>query len=338
MKTVILEKPGRFVLTDTDSPTAPGPGEVLTKVRRIGICGTDIHAFRGDQPFFEYPRILGHELAVDVVEPGPEVGNLKTGDLCAVEPYLNCGNCIACRAGKSNCCTRLLVPGVHVDGGMREFMLLPANKLHLSGRLSADQLALVEPLGIGFHAVGRANPQPGESVLIIGAGPIGLGVVAFALLRCCRVLVTDVRAERLAFCREHFPEIHTIQAGENALSGIQNACNGELPSIVFDATGNRRSMENAVSLTASGGRLVFVGLVLGEISFNDPEFHRKELTLLASRNARGNEYPAIITHIEKGEVDTAPWVTHRASMSSLPDIFADWVAPESRIIKGMLEV
>lgn len=338
MKTIVLEKPGRFLATETERPPAPAGRDVLVRVRRIGICGTDIHAYKGDQPFFEYPRILGHELGVEVAEAGPEARGINPGDRCAVEPYLNCGGCIPCRAGKTNCCTRLRVPGVHIDGGMREWFVVPADKLHRSEKLTTDQLALVEPLGIGFHAVGRADPAPGETVLVIGAGPIGLGVLQFALLRGCRVLVMDVSPGRLAFCREHFEATETLEGGEAALARIQETLDGELPTVVFDATGNRQSMENAFSLTASGGRLVFVGLVLGELSFNDPEFHRKELTLLASRNARSDEYPKLIAHIEKGEVNTAPWITHRAPMASLPDIFADWIRPEAGMIKGMLEV
>ncbi len=338
MQTILLEKPGRFLATETEPPAPPKGREVLVRVRRIGICGTDIHAFRGDQPFFEYPRILGHELGVEVVETGPEVRSLAPGDLCAVEPYLNCGKCIACRAGKTNCCTELRVPGVHIDGGMRERIVLPEEKLHKSDTLTADQLALVEPLGIGFHAVGRAGPARDEAVLVIGAGPIGLGVVQFALLRGCRVLVLDVSGDRLSFCKECFPAAETVEGGEGAAERIRDRLNGEGPSVVFDATGNRQSMENAFSLVASGGRLVFVGLVLGEISFNDPEFHRKELTLLASRNARHDEYPKLIAHIENGEVDTAPWITHRAPMTALPDLFPDWIRPEAGMIKGVLEL
>src|SRR5688500_1524126 len=157
MKTIILNEPGRFSLTDTLEPRSPAPGEAMVRVHRVGVCGTDLHAYRGRQPFFTYPRILGHELGVEVVEVGENAHGIRPGDRCAVEPYLNCGTCIACRHGKTNCCVELRVLGVHTDGGMREFIAVPVNKLHRSESLSWEQLALVETLGIGAHAVERAG-------------------------------------------------------------------------------------------------------------------------------------------------------------------------------------
>jgi threonine dehydrogenase-like Zn-dependent dehydrogenase len=157
MKTIILDKPGQFQLTETEPPAAPLPGQALVRVRRVGICGTDIHAFKGDQPFFSYPRILGHELGVEVVSVASDVSNLTSGEICAVEPYLNCGVCIACGRGRPNCCVQLKCLGVHTDGGMRELITVPAAKLHPSHTLTLEQLALVETLGIGAHAVERAS-------------------------------------------------------------------------------------------------------------------------------------------------------------------------------------
>jgi threonine dehydrogenase-like Zn-dependent dehydrogenase len=177
MQTIVLNEPEHFVLTDTPQPGDPAPGQALVRVRNIGICGTDLHAYRGRQPFFSYPRILGHELGVEVVAVGDNNASLKPGDQCAVEPYLNCGHCIACRRGMTNCCTTLKVLGVSTDGGMREYITLPVNKLHKSEKLGLDQLAIVETLCIGAHAVSRAQPEPGETALVVGAGPIGLTVI-----------------------------------------------------------------------------------------------------------------------------------------------------------------
>src|SRR5438046_1886544 len=153
MQTVVLEKPGLFALGSDHLPAISSPDEALVRVHRVGICGTDIHAYRGDQPFFTYPRIIGHELGVEIVQVGPNEAGLRAGDRCAVEPYLNCGSCIACRRGKTNCCARLQVLGVHTDGGMREYFTVPVRKLYRSEVLSLEQLALVETLGIGAHAV-----------------------------------------------------------------------------------------------------------------------------------------------------------------------------------------
>src|SRR5271156_24170 len=179
MKTVTLEQPGRFTLSDTAQPGAPQAGEVLVRVLAVGICGTDLHAFEGTQPFFSYPRILGHELAGELEEFDDAPG-FEKGEKVSFIPYFNCGICIACRIGKTNCCTHMQVCGVHLDGGMVEYLSVPSSSLLHSQGLSLDELALIEPLAIGAHGVRRAAIQSGEYVLVIGAGPIGLGTMEFA--------------------------------------------------------------------------------------------------------------------------------------------------------------
>lgn len=338
MQTVILEAPGKFLLTRTAAPETPGDGEALVRVRRIGICGTDLHAYRGRQPFFSYPRILGHELGVEVLAVGPGVTNVAPGDVCAVEPYLDCGRCIACRRGKPNCCAALKVLGVHIDGGMRERITVPARKLHGSRKLAPEQLALVETLGIGAHAVARARLEAGETVLVIGAGPIGLSVVEFVRAAGARLLVLDANAQRLDFCRSRYRVEHTIAASDTALERVQNLTGGDLPTTVFDATGNTTSMEAAFRYVAPGGRLVFVGLVQDTIRFQDPDFHRKEITLLASRNSTAEEFRRIIGLMETGVIDTGPWITHRTGLAELPEAFPGWLAPEAGVLKAMVEL
>lgn len=338
MKTIILTEPGNFVLEDTEAPQPVQAGEALVRIRRIGVCGTDLHAFRGRQPFFTYPRILGHELGVEIVEIAPGDHGLAPGDQCAVEPYLNCGHCVACRRGRPNCCTSLQCLGVHCDGGMREAIKVPARKLHKSESLSLDQLALVETLGIGAHAVSRANLEPEENVLVVGAGPIGLSVVQFAMLAGVRIAVMDMNARRLAFCREQFGVEQTLVPGEDVASQLREAFDGEMPTAVFDATGSAASMEQSFGLVANSGRLILVGLVLGEIKFNDPEFHRREMTLLSSRNSTPDDFRRIISLIETGKVDTTPWITHRTSLESVVDTFAGFLEPEAGVIKAMIEL
>ena len=340
-KTITLEKPGRFVLGETEAPSPPGPGDVRVGVQRIGICGTDLHAFRGEQPYFTYPRVLGHELGVEVLELGTEVEGISVGDRCAVEPYLNCGECWACRAGRTNCCSSLEVLGVHVDGGMRQEIVVPANKLHKSDQLTFEQLALVETLGIGAHAVDRSGVTDGEDVLVIGAGPIGLAVTQFARIAGGRVAVLDINPRRLAFCRDLFGVGQTIVSGEDGREPIEQvteAFGGELPTAVFDATGFPPSMNAAFELTGSGGRLTMVSLVQADISFNDPEFHRKELTILATRNSTAADFRRIIALIESGAADTTPWITHRAPFDSMIDQFVDWLDPETGVIKAVVEL
>jgi 2-desacetyl-2-hydroxyethyl bacteriochlorophyllide A dehydrogenase len=339
MVTLILEEPGRIVAHDTPAPGDPGPGEALVQVRRIGVCGTDLHAFCGRQPFFEYPRILGHELGVEIVAVGAGVTDVRPGDRCAVEPYLNCGRCIACTQGRPNCCRTLQVLGVHTDGGHRERILVPAAKLHLSRQLTLDQLALVETLGIGAHAVDRAQVQAGETVAVIGAGPIGLSVIQFALVAGARVVVVDVSAGRLDFCRDRLGVIAQINATtEDIPARLDTLTGGDLPTVLFDATGNQKSMNAAFTYPAQGGRLVLVGLIPGDVTFSDPNFHRRELTVLSSRNSVSADFIRIIRLIESGSIDTTPWITHRAPLLDAPARFASWTRSDSGVVKAMLDV
>ncbi len=338
MISVRLEKPGRFALLESPAPAPPGPGDALVRVRRVGVCGTDLHAFAGNQPFFTYPRILGHELGVEVVAVGPGVANVKPGDRCSVEPYLNCQKCIACRRGKPNCCADLRVLGVHVDGGMCEQIIVPARKLHPSSTLTFDQLALVETLGIGCHAVERASLEPGEFVAVVGAGPVGLAVMQFAAEKGARVIALDVNPARLEFCGRQLGVLHSINAAQEApLDALRRLTHGDLPTAVFDATGNPRSMMSAFELPAPGGRLVFVGLYQGDVTFDDPGFHRRELALLGSRNAQSADFTRITGLIEAGRIDTSPWITHRASLAGMMGQFPAWALPETGVIKAMIE-
>ncbi|MCF7686833.1 MAG: zinc-binding alcohol dehydrogenase family protein [Cephaloticoccus sp.] len=340
MLTLVLETPGKLVAMETKAPdSAPGPDEALVRVHRVGVCGTDLHAYAGHQPFFTYPRILGHELGVEVLAIGANVKNVAIGDRCAVEPYLNCGRCIACRTGKPNCCRTLQVLGVHTDGGHRAKLMVPAAKLHRSSMLSYDQLALVETLGIGAHAVGRSQLQAGESVAVIGAGPIGLAVMQFARAAGARVIAVDVSESRLAFCRDRVGITDQIDArGGGVVARLEALTNGDLPTAVFDATGNVQSMNACFDFVAPGGRLVMVSLVQADVSFHDPHFHRRELTVLSSRNALPAEFTNIIKLIEEGRIDTTSWITHRASLAEVPAVFESWTKPETRVIKAMIEV
>lgn len=336
MLQIALEKPGRFIATDGPSPVK-APGDALVRVHRIGVCGTDLHAFAGRQPFFNYPRILGHELGVEVVDPGSEPDGLEPGDRCSVEPYLNCRRCIACRAGRSNCCAELQCLGVHVDGGMRPEIVVPARKLHRSRALTYDQLALVETLAIGAHAVERAGLTPEDFVLVIGAGPIGLSVTQFVKLRGATLAVMDVRESRLEFCRRHLDVKHTIVAGGGAADQLRDIGGGDLPTVIMDATGNAASMAGTFDLPAQGGRIVFVGLFQGDVSFNDPNFHRRELTVLASRNAVPDNFREIIALIETGRINTTPWITHRFGLPETPQRFPE-IAADPAVIKTIISV
>ena len=330
MRTIVLDEPARLRLTETPEPAAPAPGEALVRVRRVGICGSDWHAYHGRQPFFSYPRILGHELGVVVEAVNDPESTLQPGDRCAVEPYLTCGRCIACRRGKTNCCATLRCLGVHTDGGMRERIVVPTEKLHKSETLDLDRLALVEMLGIGCHAVDRAAPLRDEWALILGAGPIGLSLIPFARAAGANIIVADVAPARLVFCRDHLG----VEQVVDARSDLQL---NEPPTLIFDATGNAKSMMRTFDLIAPGGRIVFVGLFQGDVTFNDPNFHRREITLLASRNATAGDFRRIIRMMESNQIDPRPWITHRAACTDLVERVGQWLAPDAGVIKAMVE-
>ena len=338
MKALLLEAPRDFKRIDTAEPDRPGPGEALVRVHRIGICGTDLSGYLGKMPFFSYPRIPGHELGVEVVEVGAGVANVKAGDRCSVEPYINDPDSYASRRGHPNCCEKLEVLGVHRDGGMRPHFVLPARKLHPSGKLALDQLALVETLAIGCHAVDRGSPRADESILIIGAGPIGLATLVFARLSGAKTIMLDMNEARLDFCRRVMGVDHAIRLSDSLEKDLRAVTDGHLPDVVIDATGSAASMSGAFGLIAPGGRLVYVGITTDEVRFKHPTFHRPEGTLLCSRNALPGDFTRIIGLIEEGKIDTKPWITHRSAFDDLPGVFASYTRPETGVIKAIVEV
>ena len=336
MKAVKLERPGKLQNVQVDEPEMPSTGQALIRVKQVGVCGTDLHAFQGTQPFFSYPRILGHELGVEVVAVEGTEHNVIPGMHCAIEPYFACQHCPACRRGKPNCCLNIQVFGVHIDGGMRERAIVPTRYLHPASTLSFEQLALVEPLAIGSHAVKRAQLHKGEQVLVVGAGPIGLAVIQFALFAGTQVFVLDVSEQRLNFCQQIYPQVTCLAGHGDPLANLQQFTGDDLPTAVFDATGNPQSMHASFSYVGNGGRLIFVGLFQGDVTFHDPDFHRRELTLLSSRNAEAADFRQIIAYLEAGQIDLAPWITHRASADEMVDAFPQWFNRDSGIIKAVI--
>ncbi len=337
LKTVILQEPAHFGVLDTQAPLAPRENEAQLRVRRVGICGTDLHAYQGNQPFFTYPRVLGHELALEVTDIGPTTTqhDLNVGDLCCVRPYMNCGTCDACQRGFENACMRNQVLGVHRDGGMQELINLPIDKLHKSSVLNENELALVEMLSIGCHAVRRAQVIPGETVLVVGVGPIGLGVAEFAHIAGAQVIALDVSAPRLQFAKHQAAIDHCIDGKQDVLEQLQTLIPDRLPTVVFDATGNADSMMKSFRYAAHGGRLVYVGLFQGDVTFHDPDFHRRELTLLASRNATRQDFNKVIEAMEQKQLDVLSWITYCPSAEQMISDFPTWLDPANGVVKAM---
>ncbi|MBF9141092.1 zinc-binding alcohol dehydrogenase family protein [Hymenobacter properus] len=337
MNTLVCLEPGQFAYQQHPHPTAQ-QGEALIRIRRIGICGTDLHAFQGTQPFFSYPRVLGHELAGELIDAGGAEG-FAPGEAVTFIPYFNCGHCIACRRGLPNCCASIRVFGVHVDGGMTDVVAVPADKLVHGDGLSFDELALVEPLAIGAHGVRRAAVEPGEFVLVVGAGPIGLGVMEFARIAGAQVIALDINEQRLAFCQEKLGVAHTVNAlAPDVAAQLAAITNGDMPTVVIDATGSQKAILNAFAYLAPGGRFVLVGLQKGDISFSHPEFHKREATLMSSRNATRPDFEHVIQCMKRGLVQPTTYITHRVPFGAVQAEFAGWLDPANGVIKAMVEL
>jgi len=337
MYTIVCEEPGKLVLGHRDKP-AIREDYAQIRIRRIGICGTDLHAFEGTQPYFSYPRVLGHELSGELVEPNGAPG-FKKGDIVTFIPYFNCGVCIACRSGKPNCCAKINVCGVHVDGGMAEYLNVPTYSLVHGEGLSYDELALVEPLAIGAHGIRRADVKPGEYVLVIGAGPIGLGIIEFARIAGAKVIAMDINTKRLEFCRNILQVDHIINVStEDVLERLSTITEGDMPTVVIDATGSLKAINSGFQYMAHGARYVLVGLQKEDISVSHPEFHKREATLMSSRNATREDFEHVIASMKKGLVQPANYITHRVKFDAVPDVFESWLDPANGVIKAMIEL
>jgi 2-desacetyl-2-hydroxyethyl bacteriochlorophyllide A dehydrogenase len=334
MRALICKEPFNLNYEELDIPS-PLKGETLLQIKRIGICGTDLHAFEGTQPFFKYPVILGHELAATIVET--DAPGFAKGESVTILPYFNCGQCIACRMGKLNCCVNMKVFGVHTNGGMREFVTVPSSNLIQGQGLAFDELALVEPLAIGVHAISRAQVMPDEFVLVVGAGPIGLGIMEFLKIAGANVIAMDVNNNRLQFCKKQIGVPFSINPlEENALECLKTITSNDMPTVIFDATGNRNAINNAFQFLSHGGRYVLVGLQTGEIVFSHPEFHKREATLMSSRNATTKDFDMVIEAIKNKKVKPGIYITHRVSFDNIKTEFANWLVPENGVIKTMV--
>lgn len=337
MNALVCEQPLSFQYRQLEDPVA-GKDRAVLKIKRIGICGTDLHAFEGTQPYFEYPRILGHELAAEIVAiEGSD--QFVAGESVTFIPYFNCGHCIACRNGLTNCCVSMKVCGVHVDGGMAEYLSVPVSSLVKNNGLSFDELALVEPLAIGAHGIRRAGIIPGEFVLVIGAGPIGLGLLEFARIAGARVIAMDMNDQRLEFCRSKLKIADTINpVNENVMERLKEITHNDMPTVIIDATGNLKAINTGFQYMAHGARYILVGLQKGDISFSHPEFHKREATLMSSRNATRQDFEHVIACMKNKMIDPATYITHRAQFSLVKEEFSKWLDPNNGVIKAMVEI
>ena len=335
MKALVCGKPGTLTLEERPDPS-PGPNEVVVRIRRVGVCGTDFHIFAGKHPYLAYPRIMGHELA-GVIASAPSGSALRPGETVYVVPYISCGQCRACERGLTNACRRLSVLGVHQDGGMAEYLAVPENNVVVADDLGLDDAAMVEFLAIGAHGIRRGGVGPNDRVLVIGAGPIGMAAIVFAGLRGAEVTALDTRRDRLDVAGTALGARTTVLSG-TVQRDFEDATDGDLFDVVVDATGNVGSISRGLDFVGHGGRHVLLSVVREDLVFPDPEFHKRETTLLASRNALPADFAEVVTQMRAGRIATEALRTHRAALTDAPRRFEDWLRPEAGVIKAVLEV
>ena len=335
MDALVCDSPGRLEMVRRPIP-ARGDDEVLIRVRRVGVCGTDMHIFRGTQPYLSYPRVMGHEVAGEIAEASSG-SRFKPGDPVFVMPYLSCGHCSACRKSRSNCCSNIAVLGVHRDGGLAEYLALPEKFVCNADGITLDEAAMIEFLAIGAHAVQRARLQRRCRVLVVGAGPIGIAAALFSTLRKPHVSLLDTRQDRLDFCRDVLRVRDVVRVDEHTTERLRQLSHGELFDVVFDATGNRDAMEAGFSYIGHAGSYVLLSIVKGAIAFSDPDFHRREMTLLSSRNANPSDFDHVMRAMRAGSVPSQELNTHRARLSQVPERLPDWMDPAAGVIKAIVE-
>jgi 2-desacetyl-2-hydroxyethyl bacteriochlorophyllide A dehydrogenase len=335
MKTLVCINPKQLQYREDKMPVA-AKGYSIIKIKKIGICGTDLHAYDGTQPYFNYPRVLGHEIAAEYVS-GDAV-NFNAEDPCTIIPYIACNNCIACRNAKPNCCADLKVCGVHIDGAMSEYYLVPSGAVLKTEGLAGDEMALIEPLAIAAHGIGRAGVIKNEFVLIMGAGPIGLSLAAFAKLAGATVIMVDTRSDRLMFSKQKLHADHIIDATKALVKEeVKEITNSEMAAVVIDATGNLKAIESGLDFLSHGGRFVLVGLQKGGFKFNHPEFHKRETTLMSSRNATRSDFEFVIQSVKSKAIDPSLLITHKVSFDRVKNEFEKFADPASGVVKAIIE-
>jgi 2-desacetyl-2-hydroxyethyl bacteriochlorophyllide A dehydrogenase len=337
MKQVTLIKPYEFEERDVEIPILK-KGELLVQIKNIGICGTDIHAFHGNQPYFSYPRVLGHELSGIIVDAKIENKSLL-GKPVSVLPYLSCGKCNSCLKGKTNCCANLHVMGVHVDGGFREYVSVPVDNI-MVGREETDleHLSMVEPLSISYHGIMRADILENNWVIIFGAGPIGIGALMFAKSKTNNIILIDINKNRITYCKSILGIEHSFNGNDETLfEEIKELTNGHFADIVIDATGNKKSIQQQLRFLGHGGKWILIGLQREDLHINHPEFHKREATLMSSRNATKHDFKQVMDKIDNKEIDPALLITHTLDFEEVVNSFSSFIVDQT-LIKGIIKV
>lgn len=337
MKQITLMKPYEFEERDIEIPLLK-KGELLVQIKNIGICGTDIHAFHGNQPYFTYPRVLGHELSGIIVDTKIENKSLL-GKPVSILPYLSCGKCNSCLRGKTNCCANLNVMGVHVNGGFKEYLLVSENNIMVGkNETDLESLSMVEPLSISYHGIKRAEILENDWVIVFGAGPIGIGALMFAKSRTNKIILIDINQNRITYCKTYLGIVHSFNGNDESLiENIRDLTNGHFADIVIDATGNKKSIQQQLTFLGHGGKWILIGLQREDLPINHPEFHKREATLMSSRNATKYDFEQVMERIDKKEINPDLLITHYLDFKEVARSFSTLIV-DPTLIKGIIKV
>ncbi|MFJ8265423.1 zinc-binding alcohol dehydrogenase family protein [Peribacillus asahii] len=321
MKAVQVRKAHELVIQEVEQPKISNPTDVLVKVKRVGICGSDMHIYHGTNPLATLPRVVGHEVAGEVVEIGQDVTGVQVGDHVVVEPISYCGKCYACRKGRQNVCEKLSVFGVHEDGGMREWFVLPEKQLHVvDSTLAWEEIVLAEPYTIGAQAIWRGEVEQGDTVLIQGAGPIGICILKMAKLQGASVMITDLSEERLAFAKENGADV-TVHAGnEDVRQRVQEWTNGEGANVVIDAVCLPMTFELSFDVVSVAGRIVVLGFDERTSAIAQLPITKKEVTVVGSR-LQTNQFSKVVKLLNEGQLRHNGLVTHTFSLDDVQEAF-----------------
>ena len=322
MKAGLVEKPGVLTLVEREMPKIKKNDDVLIKIKRVGICGSDVHIMHGKNPFVVYPRVWGHEFAGEVVEAGSAVVSVKKGDHVSVEPIIYCGKCYACRQGRGNICESLQVMGIHIDGGCQQYITVPEKNAHvLPAAVPWDEAVLIEPFTIGAQACCRGNVSRDDFVFVMGAGTIGIAVLQMAKLAGATVVVSDIVNEKLEYAKSRGADFVINAKESDALAKVREITGGMGANVTIDAVCSKRSFEDAVEITSAAGRIV-------ELSFNETpseiapvDIIKKELSIYGSR-LQTNRFPVVIDYLKKGALQLAGFVTGKYNFNNMTDAFA----------------
>ncbi|AJA48774.1 L-threonine 3-dehydrogenase [Clostridium pasteurianum DSM 525 = ATCC 6013] len=322
MKAVYLEDPGKIGIKDIKNPIRK-KGEALIKVKSIGICGSDIGAYRGTNPLVSYPRVIGHEIAGEVIDVEENDKDIKVHDRVIIDPYVYCGNCYPCSLKRTNCCEDLKVLGVHIDGGMTELFSHPIKLMNkVPSNISWEQVPMAEPLTIALHAIHRTEVKEGEHVAIIGAGPIGLLAALAALAYRATPVLVDIVDERLEFAKKLGIKYIINSKNQNAEEVIKNITNGRMAEVVIEASGANTAIRNTIDFVSYAGRIAFTGWPKKDTLLPTGLFTKKEIDIRGSRTSAG-EFPEALELISKGIIDVKPIISKVVRLDEVPESVKD---------------